>query len=132
MTLEEIGAEAAELTRQDILKACRDGGLTLGRLVETISKALDAEANRQQMLMNGNWSTSPSLTDHNTRLNAVKIAKDILGMDAPKNIKLDAKIGSDMSPETAEMVKGLISSTLYTMDKVGDAIIASLKHFSEE
>jgi hypothetical protein len=127
----KAGREAAEMVRQDILDVCEEEGLTIRSIVKGIVQGMGAEEHKMMLTTQG-WEKSPALVSHGKRLEAIKIGKDILGLDAPKNINLNARLGSGLSPETDQMVHDLISEAMFTAKVVGEVAIASLKHFSEE
>ena len=130
-TDQELGLMATEISRKFILEECEEAGLSVKKLVETLMGGLDAKATKQQMLMDGSWSQSPALVDHATRLRAVQIGKDILGLDAPKKLQAEVSHEFGASPETMELVKGLIGGFIDAKIGIMGTITASLKVFSE-
>ena len=130
----EAGHQAAEMARQDILNACQQEGLTLKDIIRVIKDGTLAESVKQQFAITpqgSGWVEAPALTDHRTRLQAASLARDILGLDAPKKMDVGVKFGS-LSPETAELVQNLLTAAMDTAKIIGDVATASLKNFSED
>jgi hypothetical protein len=131
----EIGEMAREITRATILHECEKSGLTVQALVEALVSGLSAKVNKEQFdPQDKAWYTSPGLDDHGTRLKAVTIAKDILGLDAPK--KMNATVDHRfLFSETKEMVGRIVSRNRAAIENAIDVqqvITASFTDFSTE
>lgn len=130
-TDQELGLMAAEISRKFILEECEEAGLSVKKLVETLVSGLEAKSTKQQMRMDGEWSNAPALTDHATRLRAVQLGKDILGLDAPKKLQAEVSHGFGASQETMDLVKNLIGGFIDLQVGITKIVTASLKEFSE-
>lgn len=132
-TNKELETIAVEVTRSMILKECEEAGLTVKKIVSTIVESLDAKGVKQQFNpVTMVWEEAPAQIDHASRLKAVVIGKDIVGMDAPKQIRGEIDYGFKISPETQELVEKLIGGMVDFKVSTSVQITANFAHFSPQ
>lgn len=74
-TNEQIGMEAAETARQEVVRVANEQGVSMVRALQRHNEALDAQ-DTKFFVIDGKI-TQRSCIDHKTRLGAVKLGYDI-------------------------------------------------------
>jgi len=132
----ESGKQAADIVRQDVLEACEKEGLTLRGIARVIREATEATSIKQNVVMvepgKFEWMESNPVIDYATRLKAASLARDILGMDAPKQSKVDVTGVKGLSSDTEDLVKKLVGTVFNQSIALRGIVYASLKHFAED
>lgn len=78
--LEAAGKKAKEEARNKVLKVLEDAGVTVKKVAEKLNAALDASYQEAKLTREGEFAYSTALSDNKTRLDAVKIAAEMLEM----------------------------------------------------
>jgi hypothetical protein len=102
----ELGVMAGQVARQGILDACEKVGLTVEKTAKTIVEAMDANAVKVQLNIQGKWMVSKPYTDHTTRLKAVEqsiVLLDLKPVDK-KKIDMTAVLSDDEIDRQLEML----------------------------
>ena len=93
-TAAEIGAKAAQLAMEETAKECKKAGLTKSKVLKRIREGLDAHVIKAtyDKDMSG-FAYSKPLVDHNVRLDAAKLAIELLRMKPPTQVEFPDETG---------------------------------------
>ncbi len=76
-----------EAEKVEIIEICESVGLSMHAVALTVADGLLAKKVKVQMNPRGEWSVSPEIVDHPTRLIAANLGATILGMKAADRIE---------------------------------------------
>ena len=93
-TTAELAAKAAQIAMEETAKECKKAGLTKSKVLKRILEGLDAHVIKAtyDKDMSG-FAYSKPLIDHNVRLDAAKMAIELLRMNPPKQIEFPDETG---------------------------------------
>ena len=93
-TTAELAAKAAQIAMEETAKECKKAGLTKSKVLKRIKEGLDAHIVKAtyDKDMSG-FAYSKPLIDHNVRLDAAKMAIELLRMNPPKQIEFPDETG---------------------------------------
>ena len=93
-TAAEIGAKAAQIAMEETAKECKKAGLTKSKVLKRILEGLDAHVIKAtyDKDMSG-FAYSKPLVDHNVRLDAAKLAIELLRMKPPAQVEFPDETG---------------------------------------
>lgn len=106
-TKREIGLRAGDAARTAILEACNNAGLTIEKTAKAVADALEANAVKVQLTIDGQWTESSPYTDHVTRLKAVEAATVLLDLKPVERKKMD--LTSNLTDEEIDRQLELLS-----------------------
>jgi len=93
-TTAELAAKAAQIAMEETAEECKKAGLTKSKVLKRIKEGLDAHIVKAtyDKDMSG-FAYSKPLIDHNVRLDAAKMAIELLRMNPPKQIEFPDETG---------------------------------------
>ena len=93
-TTAELAAKAAQIAMEETAKECKKAGLTKSKVLKRILEGLDAHVIKAtyDKDMSG-FAYSKPLIDHNVRLDAAKLAIELLRMKPPAQVEFPDETG---------------------------------------
>lgn len=93
-TTAELAAKAAQIAMEETAKECKKAGLTKSKVLKRILEGLDAHVIKAtyDKDMSG-FAYSKPLIDHNVRLDAAKLAIELLRMKPPTQVEFPDETG---------------------------------------
>jgi len=97
-TTAELAAKAAQIAMEETAKECKKAGLTKSKVLKRIKEGLDAHIVKAtyDKDMSG-FAYSKPLIDHNVRLDAAKMAIELLRMKPPTQVEFPDEHGKPQS-----------------------------------
>jgi hypothetical protein len=97
-TTAELAAKAAQIAMEETAKECKKAGLTKSRTLKRIREGLDAfETKATYDRAASKFMYSKPLVNHNVRLDAAKMAIELLRMKPPTQVEFPDEHGKPQS-----------------------------------